>query len=285
MPIYISDIGFCFGVENAIAVLRKAHEERGGVLLTHPLLHNKAENDDLLLQNDATIGTDSSDASGKAVVFSAHGHDPMEESRFPGAHLYDATCPLILKRYQILRQKEREGVPLLFLGKKGHQETVGFLSHFPSMGFVDAYRDIGGQLDALRLERPVYLVPQTTLSKGALEETRTLLADRGLLAGFLPLCPLYEKRSNDVLSFFDGKDPKKYYLVVSGDPSSSNANEILNAALSKVEGLEGQIAMTGADIDRKKSEGKTFALCSSTSVSKENVRRLMADLEVLEKGL
>lgn len=277
MVTIIGDIGFCFGVDHAIGVLRKAAQENKKVYLTHPLLHNKVENDALLRENHAHVFTDKESLFDSAVVFSAHGHAPQEEEKYSLAHLYDATCPLILKRYEeISRQKD---IAVVFLGKKGHQETEAFLARFPSFLFVDSRKDIVSQLSALALNGKTGLVPQTTISKSAFETAFSWLSKNTDLAFCLPICPMYEKRFRAVVDFFKGKDPNDYFLVVCGDTLSSNANELLKASIKELPGLKGDIAMNADTLGEEDVGKRKIVLCSSTSASAEKVLRLKEQLE------
>ena len=274
----IGDLGFCYGVNHAIETLSKAAEENHSVFLTHPLLHNKKENESLLRKNHASVLSPETDTANGAVVFSAHGHAPDEEKEYPHAHLYDATCPLILRRYEAI--SKAGDLAIVFLGKRGHQETVAFMGRFPDFLFVDCRGDIEKQLDAMKLEgKRTGLVPQTTVGKSVYDRCLVYLKAKTDLRFALPICPIYEKRHNDVLTYFAGKNPSQYYLVVCGDLSSSNANELLTSALVSYPGLAGTIAMEASDINLSDVAPRQIVLCSSTSASRESVLRLKAELE------
>ena len=51
----ISDVGFCFGVKNAVEKLKEIKNDGGRIFLLHPLIHNALLNDKLLKENNATI--------------------------------------------------------------------------------------------------------------------------------------------------------------------------------------------------------------------------------------
>ena len=57
--------------------------------------------------------------------------DPLskeEEEKYHSHPFYDAICPILKNRYKILNQEK--DLKWYFLGKKNHQETISFLSHF-----------------------------------------------------------------------------------------------------------------------------------------------------------
>ncbi len=273
----IGEIGFCFGVNHAIDVLRKAAAENRRVYLTHPLLHNKAENDRLLMENHAALFHAGSPLSDSAIVFSAHGHAMKEESLYPTARLYDATCPLIQKRYERI-EAERD-LTIVFLGKNGHQETEAFLARFPDFLFVDSRMDIEDQLAGLSLIGRTGLVPQTTVSQSAYRVAEAWLRKNTDLQFVLPICPMYERRFLAIEDFFAGKDPQSFFLVVCGDTLSSNANELLQASLLRFRGLKGRIAMSAEEISTEEVGKRQIVLCSSTSASREKVLQLKEGLE------
>ena len=47
----ISDVGFCFGVKNAVEKLKEIKNDSGRIFLLHPLIHNALLNDKLLKEN------------------------------------------------------------------------------------------------------------------------------------------------------------------------------------------------------------------------------------------
>lgn len=275
----ITEYGFCFGVENAIQILKQASISHPGekIFLRHPLLHNLPENERLMKKAHARFLNPEEEAEKSSLlVLSAHGHPLEEEKDFPGTIL-DATCPLIQKRYALL-EKIDPNTTYLFLGKKNHEETKGFLSHFPFLILLDSEQDLLPQIETITLKKKAYLVPQTTISEAKRKKAVELLASRCDSVFSLPICPLYSKRAKEALDFLKDKDPFSSYFVVVGDTSSSNAKEILSSVLSSIPHLEGQIALSIQDIPLAKRKGKDIYLASATSVSKETVEELFATL-------
>jgi 4-hydroxy-3-methylbut-2-enyl diphosphate reductase IspH len=216
-----------------------------------------------------------------AVVFSAHGYTLEEAQAFNGVcPSYDATCPLILARYQALARLD-PSISVVFLGKKGHQETLGFLSHFPSLLFVDENQDLLQQIDSLPLKEKIGFVPQTTLSDEKAKTCLGLLAKRGKVVYSLGICPHYQQRTQQALTALAKADPEKSFFLVCGDKASSNANEILNAVLKTYPGLTGTIAMTVNEISPSLLQGKDIYVSSATSSSEESVQALVASLRSL----
>lgn len=272
----ITDYGFCYGVERAIHLMQEAGKKHVPVYLTHPLIHNLPENEKLMNEAGASFVTDDTKVSPESIiVFSAHGHTLEEEKRFSElATCLDATCPLIEARYKML-SSPKAGTTYLFLGKKSHQETLGFLSHFPFLVLIDSEADVLSQLEHTPLEKHTVLMPQTTISEATRKKAEDYLKAHTDLVLSVPICPQYSKRAAQAISTLASCDPKKSYFIVVGDRASSNAKEILSAVLSEYPGLQGQIALNLQDIDKNAAEKKDIYLASATSAGKECVEALL----------
>lgn len=277
----ISDIGFCFGVRHALDLMFRTKEEGYQVYLNHPLMHNEEENDKAMALSHARYfhAGDDKDLSG-AIVFSAHGHPIEEEMVFGPFRQVDATCPLILARYKELSDRQA-GVSYVFLGKRNHQETLGFLSHFPYFQFIDVDKNLEEQVNALSLHKEIAFIPQTTVSLDSYESCLKLLAARGEIVQKMTICPMYLARVRSAVGFLKDKDPMKSYVIVCGDKASSNANEILKAIQKAYPRIPVAIGMTEADFDRESLRGKDIYLTCATSCSEESVKALADSLSVL----
>ena len=274
----ISDIGYCQGVQKAIDKLLNCSKMGKKVYLTHPLLHNLKENEKLMEESHATFVNKELTIQDGYLVLSAHGH-PLEEEDFiqDKSYIVDATCPLILNRYQLLKE-EKEDTTYLFVGKENHQETLGFLSHFPFLTFVDSQKDLKTQLDAIPLKKNVFFLPQTTISQKCVNFVRDYLTQKEVnIVSFLGICPLYEKRMKDASSYCEHLDQSNSFFIVCGDTLSSNAQELYHAIKEKNPSLQGAISLSIANMDTSLLKGKDIYITSATSASKETVEKLYED--------
>lgn len=273
----ISDYGYCFGVNNAIEILKRASISHKHVYLTHPLIHNEKANAELMKETNSEM-LPASFPEGSAVVFSAHGHTLEEEEQYKRrAELIDATCPLIKKNYEIIKTHDNSEKTLLFLGKPHHQETLGFLSHFPQLILLDATADLAQQISSLKLLPKTFLIPQTTISEDKLKEAVGLLKDKTELS-YLNICSLYQRRYQQCIEFLKSTDISKSFLIVVGDTSSSNTQEIYKAIKKAYPHLLMKIGQTLDDLDLKELKDKDIYLTSATSASKKTVEKLKEDL-------
>ena len=277
----ITDYGFCFGVNQAIEKLIETGKMHSRVYLTHPLIHNVMENERLMnLAHASFFEKGLTLTSYDAVILSAHGHTLEQENQFKGlCHLVDATCPLILQRYLKVHPYE-EGISYIYLGKKNHQETLGFLSHFPYFTLVDSTLDLNKQLEALFLEEKCVFIPQTTVSKDSWNMVKTYLEEHTHLLQVMDICPLYEKRSKQAITVIKDLDPERNYFIVCGDKTSSNAKEIYHAMSLSNPKLKGTIALDSSMLNLNELKGKDIYIASATSVNKDTVEKLKQDLEL-----
>lgn len=159
--------GFCFGVVNAI---NKAEEElaKGHELYClGDIVHNNAEVERLRAKGMTTIGHDDLRALRNVrVLLRAHGEPPSTYScaRDNGITLVDATCPVVLKLQQRIKQaydNGRGGVQIVIYGRKGHAEVNGLVGQTEGTAIVIESID---QIDSIDFSRPVALYSQTTKS-------------------------------------------------------------------------------------------------------------------------
>ncbi|MFA6624517.1 MAG: hypothetical protein WCS80_01985 [Bacilli bacterium] len=277
----ITDYGYCFGVANAVKILEKTSKVYSNIYLTHPLIHNLSENAFLMQANHALLLTENIfPPQGSAIVFSAHGHPLEEEKPFDSNdfHKIDATCPLIRKRYEWLKNIKEDTV-CFFLGKNNHEETLGFLSHFPRLVFVDSETDFEAEFQGRKKIEKALIIPQTTISQKKVDFFQSVLKKHCDNIDTLPICPLYEKRLIDAVTCLKDKDPKTSCFVVVGAKISSNANEIYKAIKKANPLLEGELALSIDDLDENSYKGKDIYLASATSVSQETVLKLAEELK------
>ena len=256
--------GFCNGVKNSIEVLIKACEENKDVTLLHPLMHNDHEVEKL--QNKYRFKTGKEHIlSNNAIVFSAHGHTKNEEDKYHNHPLYDAICPLLNKRYEILAQKK--DLKWYFLGKKQHQETISFLSHFPDLSFIDSEAE---EFPKLKKEQ-TGLIVQSTISEEIAKEYESYFRENASLIAYIPPCPVYLTRKQEAIDFFSTHDSKTFDIIVLGSKTSSNCNELKESLKKRYPSCTILKANSINDIDMSLLDKENVLLVSSTSISKESV--------------
>ena len=259
--------GFCSGVKNSIEILIKACRENKEVTLLHPLMHNDMEVEKLQNEYHFRTGKDAM-LSNDAIVFSAHGHTKEEEGKYHSHPLYDAICPILKKRYEILNQKK--DIKWYFLGKKNHQEAISFLSHFLDLKFVDSE---GKEFPKLNQEQ-TGLIVQSTISEEIAKEYESYFRSNTSLIAYIPPCPLYLTRKHEAIDFFKEHDSRTFDIIVLGSKTSSNCNELKESLRKLYPYCNILKANTVNDIDMSLLDKENILLVSSTSISKDSVETI-----------
>lgn len=156
--------GFCPGVRNAISTAEKILDEAesdGPVYSLGPVIHNKDEVERLRKAGLQTVDSVDQMDSG-TVLIRSHGVAPSELDRLKeqGFHIVDATCVLVKRLQQIVRQLEADGYEVVIIGEENHPEVQGVV------GCVRDVVVVAGEDDLHRLPRDgkLGIVCQTTQS-------------------------------------------------------------------------------------------------------------------------
>ena len=160
--------GFCFGVTTAI---KKAEEElqNGGTLYClGDIVHNGIECDRLKKLGLITIDHETfAQLHDAKVLLRAHGEPPAtyETARKNNLELIDATCPVVLKLQQRIKQKWQDTVDeerqIIIHGQAGHAEVLGLVGQTRGEAIVI---ENTAQLDKIATDKNTYIYSQTTKS-------------------------------------------------------------------------------------------------------------------------
>lgn len=271
--------GFCFGVTTAI---RKAEEElqKGGTLYClGDIVHNSIECDRLKRMGLVTINHETFEQLHDAkVLLRAHGEPPQtyETAKRNNLELIDATCPVVLKLQQRIKNKwqETEGRErqIIIHGQAGHAEVLGLVGQTHGKAIVVENTT---QLDRISKDKDTYIYSQTTKSlegyKAIVEAIRERVDDGRTCESFNTVCGQVANRMNGI-----GEFAKSHQLIifVCGKKSSNgkilyNECKKVNDNVYQVEGPE--------DIDFSLTDDiETIGICGATSTPKwlmENCRK------------
>ncbi|MFQ5590955.1 MAG: 4-hydroxy-3-methylbut-2-enyl diphosphate reductase [Phycisphaerae bacterium] len=157
--------GFCFGVEDAIEIAQAALERRGtgGVVALGPVIHNRQVVDRLGKAGLNQSGELESVDPSKAVLIRSHGESPetFQRARERGLEIVDATCVLVKRAQNVVRQLHEEGYHVVMIGDPNHPEVRGVIGYAPNVTVVDWGTDLK---TALPHKERIGIVAQTTHS-------------------------------------------------------------------------------------------------------------------------
>ena len=157
--------GFCFGVEDAIEMAEAAVAERGAgkVVALGPVIHNKqvvSKLEEAGLNQSGDLETiDPSDV----VLIRSHGASPetMQRAKDRGLEIVDATCVLVKRAQNVVKQLHDEGYHVVMIGDPEHPEVKGVIGYAPHVTVVDRGSDLE---EALPYKERPGIVAQTTHS-------------------------------------------------------------------------------------------------------------------------
>ncbi len=218
--------GFCFGVVSAIQRAEKELQNDETLYCLGDIVHNSAEVERLAKCGLLVISHEEfAKLSNCKVLIRAHGEPPETYAiaRNRNITLIDATCPIVLK----LQQRIREGYELmrnangkvLIYGKPGHAEVVGLEGQTEHHAIVINDEN---DLPDVDFSKPIRLYSQTTKSKDGYEKLqeniRKKLPENADFIAFDTICGQVANRAKELCDFCR-KHP--LILFVSGKNSSN----------------------------------------------------------------
>jgi 4-hydroxy-3-methylbut-2-enyl diphosphate reductase len=193
MPLHLSvtidsSSGFCFGVVYAIDMAEEILEKDGYLYCLGDIVHNDEEVERLRKKGLRIISHEQlGSLRNEKVLIRAHGEAP-ETYRLAlenGITLIDASCPVVLKLQNRIKNSYDDREHILIFGKHGHAEVIGLQGQTNNNALV--FQDLA-ELDEVQLPRAVTLYSQTTKSTDKFYAIKNELIRRG-----------YEVKANDTI--------------------------------------------------------------------------------------
>ncbi len=247
--IKISPRGYCYGVVDAMVIARNAALDKSlprPIYILGMIVHNKHVTDAFAEEGIITLdGNNRKEILEKVdsgtVIFTAHGISPevRELARKKSLVTIDATCPDVTKTHDLIKQKEKEGYEIIYIGKKGHPEPEGAVGVAPNVVHLVSSED---DVNALSLENEKIIVTnQTTMSQWDVADIMKKVQEKYPHAeAYNEICLATQIRQEAVAE--QAKDAD--VLIVVGDPKSNNSNRLAQVS----EEIAGTMAYRIADI-------------------------------------
>lgn len=222
--------GFCFGVSRAIEIAQKtAKNSQKSVFMLGELVHNQHVVD--WLESNLKVKTVHSldeIPEGSVVIIRAHGAAPsvFQQAKDKGLEIIDASCPLVLKSHQTVKNLSFQKKDIIFLCNKiDHDETIGIIGEAPDFITPVTLQDIF----KFKIKNPsnTAIVTQTTLSTAETKEALLFLKNKYPNISVLPhICQATTERQNAIINL-----AKKYkFIIIVGSPTSANSNNLKSVA-------------------------------------------------------
>jgi len=220
--------GFCMGVKRAITIAEEtAEKESGPVTILNEIVHNEAVVDKFRREGVGQAFT-VDEVEGGTLIISAHGVSPAvkDAARARGLNLVDATCPLVVRIYDIITRIVGKGYHVIHWGETNHDETHGIVGHAPENITVVSNRE---ELLALPdwKDSKLGLTVQTTAHMDEVAKIEALAKEKWPhIEIFNTICNATTQRQNAVLDLA----PKVDMVLVVGSSSSANSNRLARIA-------------------------------------------------------
>ena len=220
--------GFCFGVVYAIEMAEDMLEEQGYLYCLGDIVHNDAEVKRLEAKGLRIIDhADMERLEGERVLIRAHGEpaSTYEVALRNNLTLVDASCPVVLKLQNRIKNSYDRRANIYIYGKHGHAEVEGLLGQTYNEAVV--FQDLS-ELEMDKMPRQITLYSQTTKSTDQFYRIKASLEQAGIQVDANDtICRQVSNRDQELREFARHYD---VIIFVSGS-KSSNGKVLYNVCL------------------------------------------------------
>ncbi len=211
--------GFCFGVVYAIDMAEDILDNEEYLYCLGDIVHNDEEVERLKAKGLRIIDHEQlRQLSNEKVLIRAHGEAPStyELALQNNLTLIDASCPVVLKLQNRIKNSHDDEEQILIFGKHGHAEVIGLQGQTNGKAIV--FQDLA-ELDEMELPNKVTLYSQTTKSVDKFYQIKDELIKRGFdLKANDTICRQVSNRYEELENFVNDYDK---IIFVSGKKSSN----------------------------------------------------------------
>lgn len=211
--------GFCFGVVYAIELAEAMLEEQGYLYSLGDIVHNDEEVSRLKSKGLKIIEHDAlADLYDEKVLIRAHGEPPetYEIARQNNIELVDASCPVVLKLQNRIRNSWEKDEPIYIYGKEGHAEIKGLKGQTSNDAVV--FQSVE-ELDFSKMPKSITLYSQTTKNPGDFRAIQEAIERRGIqVNAHDSICRQVSNRDEGLINFSKSFDK---VIFVAGKKSSN----------------------------------------------------------------
>ncbi|WP_154856781.1 4-hydroxy-3-methylbut-2-enyl diphosphate reductase [Cyclobacterium xiamenense] len=253
--------GFCFGVVYAIEMAEEILDDEGRLYCLGDIVHNDEEVKRLTQKGLIIINHDSlKDLKNEKILIRAHGEPPStyELAIKNNLTLVDASCPVVLKLQNRIKNSYDKDETIYIYGKHGHAEVIGLLGQTRNKAVV--FQDIS-ELDIPSLPKNITLYSQTTKSTDKFYEINEILKANGITINTNDtICRQVSNRDKELREFASKFD---HIVFVSGT-KSSNGKVLFNVCKEK--NAQTYFVSSPEEVEQSWfTEGQSVGICGATS--------------------
>ncbi|MFY8172388.1 MAG: 4-hydroxy-3-methylbut-2-enyl diphosphate reductase [Sphingobacteriaceae bacterium] len=211
--------GFCFGVVYAIEMAEEILAEKGYLYCLGDIVHNDEEVDRLKAKGLKIISQeDLINLKDETVLIRAHGEPPAtyQTALANNITLIDASCPVVLKLQNRVKNSFDDEEQIYIYGKHGHAEVIALQGQTNNEAVV--FQDIK-ELDFASMPKKITLYSQTTKSTDKFYAIKNELIAKGFeVRANDTICRQVSNRDEELRKFVTNYDR---IIFVSGRKSSN----------------------------------------------------------------
>jgi len=225
--IIAKNAGYCFGVRDAVNMAHDVAEKEGEVYMLGDIVHNERVVKDLGNSGAKVVNSLDEVPKDGTVLFRAHGtkNEVWDEAREKKMNIVDATCPLVHKIHEDVRNLYAEGRKIIVIGDHGHDEVVAIADQVPKAIVISSVEEAIAQ----KRIRKAGIVSQSTQSIENVQEIIKILMTKVFDLRFVnTICFPTKKNQNQI------KDLAKIVdtMIIIGSFTSANSKRL--TSLSKL---------------------------------------------------
>jgi 4-hydroxy-3-methylbut-2-enyl diphosphate reductase len=269
--------GFCFGVVFAIQMAEDILDEKGHLYCLGDIVHNDEEVARLKAKGLKIINhEDLKEIRNEKVLIRAHGEPPetYKLAMDNQIELVDASCPVVLKLQNRVREAYNNDEQIVILGKHGHAEVKGLVGQ--TNGEAIVIEDFS-ELDKHHFNNKVQLFSQTTKSTKKLFGLKKELENRGIEVDFNDtLCRQVSNRDVQLRYF-----AKRFDVVIFvAGKKSSNGKVLFDVC--KENNPNTYFVSCKEEINKNWfTAGQTVGICGATSTPQWQMEEIKAYLHAI----
>ena len=214
--------GFCFGVERAIDIVKKAASENKNVVTYGPIIHNPQVVEELEKDGVNVIDNMADVNSEMSVVIRSHGIVKKEAKDLTeiAGKVIDAACPFVQKAQRAAEKLSKTCEFIVILGESDHPEVKGIISYIEVPYIVI---EKVSEIDDLPYRKTYGFLAQTTQNNKVFEDTVEKLKTKcDDLSVAKTICNATENRQDAAVEVAT----KVEVMIVVGGKNSANTTRL-----------------------------------------------------------
>ena len=274
--IVAKDIGYCYGVKDAIDVVVETSINSSDLIQTYgPLIHNPRTIQELKDKYNITSISEVSELKANILAIRAHGIPPKVLNSFldKDIKVIDATCPFVRNTQKLAHQLMIDGYFVIILGKRKHPEVVGIAGHVENNCLIVEKEE---DLKSLTRKKKIGIVFQSTIT----------IDDAGHLIPMIiefakeikihkTICGVTIKRQQEAKDIANQVD----FMIVIGGKNSSNTTKL--AQICEKEGVKTAQVESPHDIKELDfSNVNSVGVTTGTSTPKDAIDEILEEIKI-----